>query len=61
MKMKTGKYLVSILGMFPRTILTDTLEHVRETIGEYERDQYRVFKVNGDGYIQRCDLSGKVK
>lgn len=58
--MKTGKFLVTRLGMFPDTTLTDTIEHVRVFVKGYGSHEYRVFRVNKDGYIQRCNLTGRV-
>lgn len=58
--MKTGKFLVSILGLYPEITLTDTIEHVRKIVSLYEPHEYRVFRVNQDGYIQRCNLTGGV-
>ena len=59
--LKSGKFLVSdIGGYFPETYFCDTLTVVRKRVKNMESNKYRIFRVNNDGLIQRCNLSGRV-
>ena len=59
---KTGTFLVACLGMFPETVLMDTVEGIRNVVKRkgLTAENYRVFRINKDGYIQRCNLSGRI-
>jgi hypothetical protein len=56
----TGRFLVTMQGMFPRTVLTDTIDSCRIAVMGLEKKDYKVFRINEDGYIQQCNLTGKV-
>ena len=59
---QTGTFLVACLGMFPETVLMDTIEGIRAVVNSkgLVAGTYRVFRVNKDGYIQRCNLTGRI-
>jgi len=59
---KTGTFLVTCLGMFPETVLMDTIEGIQTVVKRkgLTAESYHVFRINGNGYIQRCNLSGRI-
>jgi hypothetical protein len=59
---KTGTFLVACLGMFPETVLMDTIQGIRNVIRSkgLSAENYRIFRINRDGLIQRCNSNGKV-
>lgn len=56
--LRSGKYLVTRLGIFPQTEFFNDMKSVKKFVKDWERKQYRVFRVNKDGCIQRCGLAG---
>lgn len=54
-----GKFLVTRLGIFPETRFFDDLKGVKKFVKDWEKKDYRVFRVNKDGRIQQCGLSGR--
>lgn len=56
--MTSGKFLVTRLGLWPETKFFRDLAGVRKFVNGWGRHEYRVFRVNPDGNIQRCNLTG---
>ena len=56
--LRNGKFLVTRLGVFPETKFFNDLKGVKKYIKNWRKEEYRVFRVNKDGLIQRCGLAG---
>ena len=56
--LRSGKFLVTRLGLFPQTEFFNDLKGVKKFVKGWEKETYRVFRVNKDGCIQRCGLAG---
>lgn len=61
---RTGRFLVSsVSGLFPEVKLFDHIQNVREYvkhIKHIDMSHFEVYRINDEGYIQRCNLTGKV-
>lgn len=58
MYLTSGKFMVARLGMFPETKFFNDLKGVKRFVRNWEKNQYRVFRVSKEGLIRRCGLAG---